>query len=74
MEYTRCKTCPYYSLSTGCTASFYERVQSNCQKHSADIKHYITQLNDLQYISDVNEREAKAIEINEHLEALVEDD
>lgn len=73
MESERCENCPYYSDDLqGCTASFYERVMSNCEKNAKSIRLWLQRLNTLNYMDDSEAKQRETLEINEILEALIE--
>lgn len=68
----RCNGCPYWSISTlDCTASFYERVQSNCEKNSKAIKYWLLRLENVSYEDDEVLRQQEIEEINTILESLI---
>lgn len=72
MEYKRCEGCHFYSDDIhGCTASFYERVQSNCEKNAKSIKLWLQRLDTLDYMEDGEAKQQQMLEINEILEALI---
>lgn len=71
MEFKKCVGCPYYSMSTECTASFYERVQSNCEKNAESIRYWLIRLDNLTYMAEGPMKDEQITSINQTLEALI---
>jgi hypothetical protein len=71
MEFKKCVGCMFYSIDVECTASFYERVQSNCQENAESIRILLIRLDNLTYMVEGPMKDEQIQALNESLEALI---